>query len=104
METLSSGAFHFRADRICSGQQRRCKHGGLQGLVHRAFQYSELYHRGGEATSFSHPFPYSEFEKILYQNDDIPRRLLNTVAREDRIQKRRVLPDEDVREGRKAKR
>ena len=53
---------------------------------------------------FSHPFPYSEFEKILYQNDDIPRRLLNTVAREDRIQKRRVLPDEDVREGRESER
>ena len=31
---------------------------------------------------FSHPFPYSEFPKIFEQNKDLPRRLLNSVARD----------------------
>ncbi len=31
----------------------------------------------------SHPFPYSEFEKIFVQNEDLPRRLLNTVVRDN---------------------
>lgn len=103
METLSSGAFHFRADGIRSGQQRRRKHGGYKDWCIEHFNIPSFTIEVG-SDKFSHPFPYSEFEKILYQNDDIPRRLLNTVAREDRIQKRRVLPDEDVREGRESER
>ncbi|MEG1706672.1 MAG: M14 family zinc carboxypeptidase, partial [Clostridia bacterium] len=31
---------------------------------------------------FDHPFPYSEFESILNKNEDVPRKLLNTVVRE----------------------
>lgn len=33
---------------------------------------------------FPHPFPYSQLSVILRQNLDLPRRLLNTVAREKR--------------------
>lgn len=29
---------------------------------------------------FSHPFPYDEFENILSQNEDLPRKLLNSVV------------------------
>lgn len=32
--------------------------------------------------SFPHPFPYSQLTTILKQNEDIPRRLLNTVVRD----------------------
>lgn len=32
---------------------------------------------------FQHPFPYTEFEKIYRQNEDLPRRLLNTVVRDN---------------------
>ena len=32
--------------------------------------------------SFDHPFPYGELKTILQQNLDLPRRLLNTVARD----------------------
>ena len=34
--------------------------------------------------SFQHPFPYSELSRILQQNIDLPRRLLNTVVRDKR--------------------
>ena len=32
--------------------------------------------------AFPHPFPYSQLSTILSQNEDLPRRLLNTVARD----------------------
>ena len=32
--------------------------------------------------AFPHPFPYEEFPTILRQNEDLPRRLLNTVVRD----------------------
>lgn len=35
---------------------------------------------GGD--SFNHPFPYSQFEKILGQNLDLPRKLLNSVVKD----------------------
>ena len=35
---------------------------------------------------FSHPFPYSQFATILKQNLDLPRRLLNSVARANKTQ------------------
>lgn len=31
---------------------------------------------------FNHPFPYSQLTNIVKQNEDLPRRLLNTVARD----------------------
>ncbi len=37
---------------------------------------------------FSHPFPYSQFKKILSQNEDLPRKLLNSVVRDrEKLQK-----------------
>lgn len=32
---------------------------------------------------FSHPFPYSQYEDVYRRNVDVPRRLLNTVCRDD---------------------
>lgn len=34
--------------------------------------------------NLSHPFPYTELSKIIRQNEDLPRRLLNTVVRDNR--------------------
>ena len=34
------------------------------------------------ADEFSHPFPYSQLSAIVAQNEDLPRRLLNTVVRD----------------------
>lgn len=31
---------------------------------------------------FEHPFPYSQFTEIFHQNEDLPRRLLNTVVKD----------------------
>lgn len=33
---------------------------------------------------FEHPYPYKQFEKILQQNLDLPRKLLNTIVRDNR--------------------
>lgn len=35
------------------------------------------------ADIYSHPFPYSQLSSIVKQNEDIPRRLLNTVVRDN---------------------
>ena len=32
--------------------------------------------------NYPHPFPYSQLSAIVKQNEDLPRRLLNTVARD----------------------
>ena len=32
--------------------------------------------------NFSHPFPYAQFVEIFHQNEDLPRRLLNTVVKD----------------------
>ena len=32
--------------------------------------------------TFEHPFPYSQFDNILKQNEDLPRRLLNSVVKD----------------------
>lgn len=34
--------------------------------------------------NFEHPFPYNQLSQIVRQNEDLPRRLLNTVARDKR--------------------
>lgn len=44
---------------------------------------------------FSHPFPYSELAAIVRQNEDLPRRLLNTVVK-DNLQADELQADGDV--------
>ncbi len=34
------------------------------------------------ADKYSHPFPYSQLGEIVRQNEDLPRRLLNTVVKD----------------------
>ncbi|MCM1043353.1 MAG: hypothetical protein NC350_03995 [Corallococcus sp.] len=42
---------------------------------------------------FEHPYPYKQFEKILQQNLDLPRKLLNTIVRDNRKLAEGNLPD-----------
>lgn len=43
--------------------------------------------------NFSHPFPYEQFKTIYSQNEDLPRRLLNTVVKDNQALKHAGLWD-----------